>query len=82
MGYPSYVLWLDLCFILDFCVFEFDYTCREAIEIRKGGGQMTVFCPVCGAIVYVGYSTHVCGKCGYDGKQGGWNDVIVWLNYF
>lgn len=42
---------------------------------------MTVFCPVCGAIVYVGYATHICGKCGYDGGKG-WNDIIVWLNYF
>lgn len=39
---------------------------------------MSVTCPVCGAIVYVGYATHICGNCGYDGTSG-WNDLLVWL---
>lgn len=39
---------------------------------------MTVTCPVCGAINYVGYTTHVCPNCGYDGTAG-WNDMLVWL---
>ena len=36
---------------------------------------MFVRCRRCGRLVYVGYSTRICGACGYSGASG-WEDLL------